>query len=180
MIAKNETTQNENLLNWYVLHCHPNKETFLVDELLARNIGVYYPILKVKPVNPRSRKIRPYFPGYVFIQTILSQVGESTFRWLPHSHGLVSFGGNPASVPNDLISKIQEHLEHSNSQVMSQTFRPGERVQILSEMFEGYEALFDTHIAGTERVRVLLKMLNNRQVVLELNKNQIVKRKFPD
>ena len=33
---------------------------------------------------------------------------------------------------------------------------------------EGYRALFDARLPGTERVRVLLKMLNDRYVPLEV------------
>jgi transcription antitermination factor NusG len=168
--------QNDPLSSWYVLHCHPNKESFLADELIVRGIEVYYPFLKIKPINPRSRRIRPYFPGYIFILINLLKVGESAFRWLPHAHGLVSFGGNPTSVPRELIIKIQQRLEQSNFDKIPSIYETGESVKILSDTFQGYEAIFDTAIAGTERVRVLLKMLNDRQVILELNKDQIKKK----
>ena len=34
---------------------------------------------------------------------------------------------------------------------------------------EGYRAIFDARLPGTERVRVLLKMLNDRYVPLEVD-----------
>ena len=52
-------------LNWYVLHSQPNKEDLLWNQILTQNIDVYYPCIPVHPVNPRSKKIKPYFRRYV-------------------------------------------------------------------------------------------------------------------
>ena len=40
---------------------------------------------------------------------------------------------------------------------------------------EGYQALYDARLPGTERVRVLLKMLNDRYVPLEVSMELIEK-----
>ena len=42
---------------------------------------------------------------------------------------------------------------------------------------EGYQALYDARLPGTERVRVLLKMLNDRYVPLEMSMELIEKDK---
>jgi len=43
--------------------------------------------------------------------------------------------------------------------------------------FAGYEAIFDTRLPGSERVRVLLQLLNSqRRVPVELNAGQIQRR----
>ncbi len=47
--------------------------------------------------------------------------------------------------------------------------RPGERVLIRQGMFEGYEGIFDVKLPGNERVRVLLRMLNERFVPVEVD-----------
>jgi transcription antitermination factor NusG len=39
--------------------------------------------------------------------------------------------------------------------------------------FAGYEAIFDTRLPGRERVRVLLKLLQKRQVPVDLPAAQI-------
>ena len=52
---------------------------------------------------------------------------------------------------------------------------PGARAPLLAlarvreGAFEGYRALVDARLPGTERVRVLLKMLNDRYVPLEVD-----------
>ena len=172
-----EFSKNERKFDWYALHCHPQKESFVWSELAARNIEVFYPHLRVKPADPRSRKMRPYFPGYLFVYADGNQVASSTFRWLPHVQGLVSFGGIPAPVPEALINEIKQRLEKDNYQLSTPNHLHGDAVEVISPVFSGFEAIFDTYLPGPERVRVLLKMLNERQVILELHKDLIVNKK---
>jgi hypothetical protein len=42
--------------------------------------------------------------------------------------------------------------------------------------FEGYEAIFDVRLPGSERVRILLKMLSDRHLPIELRAGQIRKK----
>lgn len=174
---KAESQQANSQPQWYVLHSHPNKEQYLWSELVARNMEVFYPYLRVKPVNPRSKKIRPYFPGYLFVYTPLDLVGESTFKWMPHTYGLVCFGGAPVPVPETLIIELKRRIEQCNAREEKLEYHRGDSVEVIPEMFSGYEAIFDSQLPGTERVRVLIKMLNDRQVIVELNKEQITRKK---
>jgi transcription antitermination factor NusG len=162
-------------LQWFVLRSKPNKELALWRELSARGLESFYPQLHVRPVNPRSRKIRPYFPGYLFLHTDIEQVGTSAFQWIPFSSGLVSFDGLPAMVPDNLIQAIRRHVDEINAAGGEQFagLKRGETVVIQGGPFDGYEAIFDTRLAGTERVRVLLKLLRARQMNVELPAAQI-------
>ena len=81
---------------WYVVRSKPNKEMALWRELTARGLECFYPQLRVRPVNPRSRRIRSYFPGYLFLHTDIEQIGVSTLQWMPFSSGVVSFDSMPA------------------------------------------------------------------------------------
>ena len=162
-------------LQWYVLRSKPNKELTLWRELTARGLDCFYPQLHVRPVNPRSRRIRSYFPGYLFLHTDIEQVGASMFQWMPFSSGLVAFDGLPAMVPDNLIQAIRRHVDQINAAGGEQFvgLEPGETVVIQGGPFDGYEAIFDTRLAGTERVRVLLKLLRVRQINVELPAAQI-------
>lgn len=160
---------------WYVLRSKPNKEMALWRELTARGLESFYPQLRVRPVNPRSRKIRSYFPGYLFLHTDIEQVGTSTLQWMPFSSGIVSFDAAPAAVPDNLIQAIRRHVDAINAAGGEQfvNLKQGDVVVIQGGAFDGYEAIFDTRLAGTERVRVLLKLLRVRQMNLELPAEQI-------
>ncbi len=152
-------------MRWYVLRSKPNREEALWNEICARGFEAFYPFLHVKPVNPRSRKNRPYFPGYLFVHTRLADVGQSVFASLPYSQGLVSFGGEPAEVPEGLVQAIRKRVEQIQEAGGEQLFeiKQGETVLIQGGPFAGYKAIFDARLAGEERVRVLLKLLKVQQ-----------------
>ena len=172
-----ETDENMNAnvgiqeLRWYVLRSKPWKEAALTK--FARSAGheVYYPSSPVNPVNPRARKIVPYFPGYIFVRSHLGKAGRSVFHWMPFSQGLVRVGGEPAPVSDlimrSIMTRVAETWQSKGLEVKE--FGPGDRVIIREGMFEGYRGIFDQYLTGSERVRVLLEMLNARFVPLEID-----------
>jgi transcriptional antiterminator RfaH len=164
---------------WYVLRSKPNKELILWRELMARQLESFFPQLHVRPADPRNRKVRPYFPGYLFLHIDIEQLGTSTFQWMPFSSGLVSFDGVPAAVPENLVHAIRRHVEQVNAAGAEELagLQHGEPVIIQGGPFEGHEAIFDTHLPGRERVRVLLKILQRRDVNVELPASQVLKKK---
>jgi transcription antitermination factor NusG len=165
-------------LNWYALHSHSNKEELLWRQVEAHGIEVFYPRIRVNPVNPRARKIKPYFPGYLFIKADLEAVGASLFNWMPYATGLISFGGEPSVVSETLIQAIQQRvlqIEGAGGELF-EGLKSGDKVIIHDGPFSGYEAIFDLRLSGSERVRVLLKMLSDRTVPVELKAGQIKKK----
>ena len=144
-------------------------------EVRARGVECFYPFLRVRPVNPRSHPVRSYFPGYLFVHTQLAEVGESMFSWLPFGQGLVSFGGEPAVVPEALVVAIRRRVDEINAAGGEQLagLAEGDAVIIRGGAFDGYQAIFDARAEGSERVRVLLKLLQARQVRLDLPAGQI-------
>ena len=162
-------------LSWYALHTKPNKEDFLAGQLDAHGIEVFLPRIRILPVNPRSRKVRPFFPNYLFVRVDLDTANVSMLRWMPGASGLVSFGGDPASVPDLLISTLERQVDLINASLRAATdnLRSGDAVIIQEGPFVGYEAIFDIRLPGHDRVRVLLNFLQARQVRVELHSRQI-------
>jgi len=162
--------------HWYALRSKPRKEDVVWRLAKEQGVEVFYPRLRINPVNPRARKVKPYFPGYLFVQVDLADVGQSVFQWMPHTLGIVSFGGEPARVPDNLIPAIKQKLEIIAA-AGGEAFlglHPGDKVHIHDGPFRGYEAIFDEQIPGSQRVRVLLSMLGHKRVVpVELGAGQI-------
>lgn len=161
--------------NWYAIRSKPRKEDAVWRQVLSQGFEVYYPRIRIQPINPRSKKVKPYFPGYLFVRADLEQVGLSVFQWMPHTLGLVSFGGEPAAVPDHLVQAIHVRVDEINA-AGGETFerlRPGDVVWISDGPFRGYEAIFDACLPGSERVRVLLEFLGSRKVALTLRAGQI-------
>lgn len=164
---------------WYALHTKPRKEELLWDQLSIRRIEAFCPRIRVQVVNPRARKIKPYFPGYLFVHVDLDHISPSTLQWMPGASGLVSFGGEPALVPDGLIHALQKRIDEINfaGGELFDDLKPGDSVVIQSGPFTGYEAIFDIHQPGSERVRVLLQLLQKRQVPLDLPAGEIRRKK---
>jgi len=155
---------------WYVLRSKPNKEILLWEQLGINNIETFYPRLKVNPVNPRARKVKPYFPSYLFIHVDLDQIAPSTLQWMPGAIGFVAFDSLPSVVPESLIHAIQKRVEQVNAAggEIFEGLKKGDVVTIESGPFAGYEAIFDARISGGERVRVLLKILQGKSARMEI------------
>lgn len=166
-------------MQWYVLRSKRNKEEALWRELLMRGLEAFYPSVRVKRADPRSRIVRPFFPGYLFVRTRLAEVGQSVFAWLPFAQGLVSFGGEPAVVPDELVGIIRRRVDEINAAGGEQMVGlvRGETVLIRGGPFDNYEAIFDSRVKGSERVRVLLWLLERRQIRLDLPLQQIEQKK---
>lgn len=160
---------------WYALQSKPNKEDALFDQLENQGIDVFYPRIRVTPVNPRAKKLKAYFPGYMFIHADLEETGISTFQWMPFARGMVAFDQEPATVPETLINAIRKRVENVNAAggEVFEGLQKGETVLIQEGPFAGYEAIFDLRLTGSERVRVLIKLLSQRQVPVELSAGQI-------
>lgn len=160
---------------WYALCSKPRKENLLWQHAKAQGFTTFYPCIPVKPVNPRARKVVSYFPGYLFVHADLGAVGVSVFQWMPNATGLVSFGGQPAVVDDDLIDVVRQQVR-AISDAGGELFyglQRGDVVTIKAGPFAGYDAIFDGHASGDDRVRVLLELLNDRQIAIELGAGQI-------
>jgi transcriptional antiterminator RfaH len=156
---------------WYALHSKANKEEIVWQQLRVQNIETFYPCLRAQAVNPRAKEIKPYFPGYMFVRADLELAGLPFFQYLPHTNGLVCFGGEPAPVPATLIDALRQRvieLALATDEVCEK-LKAGDLVSIQNGPFAGYEAVFDAHLSGGERVRVLLEFLGGRAIPVNLS-----------
>jgi len=163
--------------NWYALRIKPHKERAVDEQLRSWDILTYLPMVRVKPKNPRAAKQKPYFPGYLFVRTDLDIVGANTMNWMPGTLGLVSFGGIPATVPENLIHELQQRLtqiEAAGGLILAD-LEPGDKVRIVEGPFAGYEAIFDMRVPGKDRVQVLLSFLSQYPQPVEIDPESIKK-----
>jgi transcriptional antiterminator RfaH len=155
------------------------KEALLWQQLNLQGIESYYPCIRIHPANIHARRIKPYFPGYLFGYVDLERVNLSVLQWMPGASGLVSFDGMPSSVPDNVIAAIRKRVDEINANGGELFFglKPGDTVTIQDGPFSGYDAIFDSRLSADDRVRVLLKLLNRQQFPLELSSRQIKRKK---
>ena len=163
------------MVHWYVMHSKPQKEALLRERLRIQRIEVYLPSIRVKPVNPRARKEQPFFPGYLFVHVDLEKISLSELQRIPGSIGIVCYGGEPAYVGEALIRAIQKQVEEITDSAKSSLdrFRAGDVVVIQDGPFATYKAMFDCRLSGSDRVRVLLELLQGQTMRLELSGRQL-------
>jgi len=160
---------------WYALQSKPNQEQLLWYQLELNRIETYLPLLSVRPVNPRARKLVPYFPGYLFARLDWHSQSFSSVAWLPGMRRIVAFDGEPASLPEHLIAGLRARVEQANQEQTDPLsgLQRGEPVLVKAGPFAGYEAIFDTRLNGGERARVLLRYIASLQVSLEIPAAQL-------
>jgi transcriptional antiterminator RfaH len=162
---------------WYVIHTKPRKEGLVSAYLKSQSFEVYFPILRVKPVNPRASKIRPYFPRYIFVKSDIEKVGVSALHWVPNAIGIVKFGDELSSVPDEVINKLKQcvkDIQHAGGLNLA-GLKQGDLIRITHGPLAGYEAIFDMRLSASDRVQVLLKMLG-RQVKVQVDSNTVAKK----
>jgi transcriptional antiterminator RfaH len=169
------------MVHWYIFQSKTRKEELLCEQLRLREIDTFFPHIYVQPVNPRARKIKPYFPGYVFGHVDLEHTDRSELGSLPGAIGIVNFGGDPAPVPDHIVNTLRQHLEIINAShgKASGLYQPGDVVAIRGGPFSGHEAIFDIHLPGRDRVEVLLRMIQGHQIRVELPIELIAKNTSP-
>ena len=160
---------------WYAIQSKPHKEEALCGQLLAGGFDVFYPKIRANPVNPRARKIKAYFPGYLFVKADLQLTGLSVLQFTPFARGLVSFDKEPAAVPESLLQAVRKRVEEVNlrgGEILADLV-PGQAVLITDGPFAGYSGIFDMRLSGSERVKVLIQLLSKRYLPVELKAGQV-------
>jgi transcription elongation factor/antiterminator RfaH len=167
------------MIDWYAIQSKARKEDLVCEQLSIRNVEIFFPRIRVQPVNPRARKVKPYFPGYVFGRFDLEQIGRSCLDWIPGAIGIVNFGAEPVPVSDHIITTLQQHLKVINASAtkMAEMFQKGDVIAIQGGIFAGYEAIFDARLPGRDRVEVLLNMLQGQQLRVELPIEQVTLKK---
>lgn len=161
---------------WYALRTKPHKERSVEQLLLSKDIEAFLPLLHIKPVNPRSKKWKPFFPGYLFIYSTPEEMMEKQIKWVQGTLGLVLYGEIPAIVPDEFIKALTDQL--SKIQVAggySKNFDIGDRVRITSGPLEGYDAIFDVALDSKDRVQVLLSLMGSHTQKIQLDASSLKK-----
>lgn len=148
---------------WYAICSKPHKEEILWRQLYSSGYEVFYPRCLESTGNMSVLKVKPYFPGYLFIKVDLETVGVSAFQWMPFANGLIFLGDRPAFVPENLIHAIERRLQKVNAAIgeqLSSVDRHHDDSDAKNSL-SGYEAIFNTNLPGRERNRILLQLLGD-------------------
>ena len=130
------------------------KKIFFGGKLLRRGVEVFLPKTSCVPKESTIAKMVAIFSwGYFFVRLDLDSAGMTALQWIPHSLGLVSFGGEPATVPDELISMLRKHVEEialAGGEIFY-GIKEGDVVKIYEGPFRGYDAIFRSEDPGERK-----------------------------
>jgi len=151
--------------SWYVVKTKPNREFMVRDQLVTRGIETYLPLWKPVQLSNVNKKLRPYFPCYLFVNLDLQQTSMSSVAYLPGVNYLITCDDQPVRVEQSVIHAISARLQMLENTVTDRNGKPllhGDKVIITTGVFDGYEAIFDKHLSSGDRVRLLINFLQKR------------------
>jgi len=156
---------------WYVARLKPRAEERATAILDANGIHVFLP--RLRRIRGRNARLltEPLFRGYAFVYLDPESDELLIARCSPGVLYLLG-RGEPTTVPDSLVEAIRLRTEAENFERGEVGFRPGERVQIMTEPLRHVEAIFDRALSASGRARVLIQLLG-RLVPLEVNLRQL-------
>ena len=143
--------------HWYALYTKPHTERHVSSLLESKGLETYLPSVRVRK-NGRT-KTEPFFSCYLFSCFDPAHAFPEIY-WTPGLRRIVSFGGQPAVVPDKAISSIRKRLaEMGELNYQLPRFKQGERVAITAGPLRDFNAIFDQSLSSRERARVLVEFL---------------------
>ena len=145
---------------WYVVHTKPRQEARALENLQNQGFKCFLPLLQVQKL--RNQKVQtitePMFSRYLFIQLDDQNQNWGPIRSTLGVSKLVSFGPQPAKVPVEFITFLQD----APVETIERMFAPGDNVQVASGPLKGLEGQYLAH-DGETRAFVLVDLLGQPQ-----------------
>ena len=148
--------------HWYALHTKPRKEHAVRSLLETKSIEVYLPVLVTTRRQPTPRKReKPLFARYLFARMDLTNVPLSSVNWTPGVTRVVSFGGQPTVVQEEVIQWLKDRLSRIDTKdyYRGLPLRAGDRLRVTTGPLKDMEVIFDQRLSSTDRARVFLDIL---------------------
>ena len=148
------------LSRWYVAQVKPRQEKLAIAHLERQGFETHCPLVaRSKMVAKRPVVVsEALFPGYVFVQF----AGKSRWRSINGTVGvlrLVTFGNDPAPVPNGFVERLQETVDEFGNVTFEEDFQLGDAVRVIGGPFDDLRGSLAS-APGSERVVVLLRLLS--------------------
>ncbi|MBN1875865.1 MAG: hypothetical protein JXA33_16705 [Anaerolineae bacterium] len=160
--------------HWYALYTKPHKEYFVREVLRNNGVETYLPQIAVVVRRRDRRSMKPFLPQYLFAYFDPDEQHFADICWTPGLRRIVSAGGRPVVVPDEVVMYLRRRLENmQTTDVLDSPFKKGDVIRIARGSLEGLEAIFDQQITPKGRVLVLLNVMS-RLVKTELDLEDLI------
>lgn len=170
--------------NWYVIHTYPGEEEAVARSLKQRieNLGMEDKIFSV--IVPKEKKIKirngkrktieeRIYPGYVFVEMIVTDDSWYVVRNTPRVTGFIGSGTTPIPVSQKEIEILKDRMGMKVPQYKVD-LSPGSLVKITDGPFKDFEG----KVSEIDQERGKLKVLVNifgRDTPVEVDSLQVKK-----
>jgi transcriptional antiterminator RfaH len=156
-------------LRWFAVQAHPGAEASGDAHVRALSIETLLPLVR-RPLRHARRKarmvLRPLFPGYFFARFCAAV----SLRAVNSSRGVLRVLGSaerPWAMEDSIIAGIRERIGPDGCvELDERPFGAGDAVRITAGPLTGWSGVFDSQLADTERVVILIEALQQGRVVL--------------
>lgn len=158
------------MINWFVAHTLPLKETIAQQHLLEQGFEVYLP--RFKKIRRHARKVEevlsPLFPRYIFIGMDMEIAKWRSVNGTRGISYLLTNDDHPTCVPSYVLQNLKAHeiadgIVPVNSLI---ALTKGDKVRVLAGAFQDQEATFQ-RLDDRQRVQLLLSFMG-REMKLSL------------
>lgn len=147
---------------WFAVETKPRSEKRVLDHLRHPEITTFLPEFRVqrRHGSRRWQALEPLFPGYLFARFRLESDIVDKVRWTPGVRRLLGDGENPTAVPDDVIDYLLERIGESGYVATDVGMVAGTKVRFRNGPFALLEGIIERRASRSDRVRVLLQILN--------------------
>lgn len=154
---------------WYVVNTYSGRERAVADMLEKRkytqNLENYiFRIVVAETVEPGMKNGKPtgkdvvknLYPGYVFIEMIMTDDAWFMVRNTPDVTGFVGSSGKgtkPFPIPNEEIEPVLKRMNIIDENMFS-NYKVGDHIRIISGSFENSEGTIESIDSETKKVFV--------------------------
>ncbi len=155
---------------WFVLRAQTKREHIAAKILSdVEGVEVFCPRIKFKKATRRGKVnwVEPLFPGYFFAKFLYPE----SYRQVTASHGvtgILGFGNEVPHLSEAIVENIREQARaHSDDDVieLKVSVEAGDEVEVADGPLEGISATVVEPMPASDRVRILIEILGNEQVV---------------
>ena len=152
---------------WYAVRTKPKEEDRADINLRSWQVQTFTPKLKeLRASGYGTRYVsKPLFGRYIFAHfdatTQLHQI-----NYTRGVENVVSFGGHPISINDEVIDLIREQVEDDGFVCMVDELKPGDQVRVNSGPLQSVIGVFERKLKDKDRVRILLNAMNYQSHLL--------------
>lgn len=157
--------------HWYAAYLHPRREKSVARQMQERGLHWFLPLYRsVRRWKDRRKEIElVLFPGYVFIYSALQD--RLRVLQLPGVVRFVSFGGQPASLPDREVETLRAGLKENIYAEPHPYLTAGRRVEVIRGPFLGTHGIL---IRRKDKFRVVISLaLITRAVSVEVDASDV-------